>query len=111
LISRPRDEAPDDDELIAALTSAGLGGLVADIGLDARVGAAGARLSGGQRQRLAVARTLLVGAEVVILDEPAAHLDQPTAEALMDDLDEVLADVGTILVTHDASLACGDRGT
>lgn len=109
LISRPRDDAPDDDELLAALTSAGLGELVADIGLDARVGAAGANLSGGQRQRLAVARTLLVGADVVILDEPTAHLDQPTAEALLDDLDEVLADVGTILVTHDASLVHDDH--
>ncbi|GAA4508055.1 thiol reductant ABC exporter subunit CydC [Brevibacterium yomogidense] len=111
LISRPRDEAPDDDELIAALTSAGLGGLVADIGLDARVGAAGEKLSGGQRQRLAVARTLLVGADVVILDEPTAHLDQPTAQALIDDLGDVLADVGTILVTHDAALVRGAHRT
>ncbi|HLS34554.1 MAG TPA: ATP-binding cassette domain-containing protein, partial [Brevibacterium sp.] len=71
--------------------------------LDARVGAAGSGLSGGQRQRLAVARTLLVGADVVVLDEPTAHLDPPTAHALLNDLDEVLADVGMVLVTHDAA--------
>lgn len=108
LISRPRDNAPDDEELMMALTRAGLGSLVADVGLDARVGPSGSQLSGGQRQRLAVARTLLVGADVVILDEPTAHLDQPTAAALIDDLDEVLADVGTIVVTHDESLVRED---
>lgn len=110
LIARPRDEAPDDDELADALTRAGLGTLLSERGLDARVGAGGSRLSGGQRQRLAVARTLLVGADVVVLDEPTAHLDPPTAQALLTDLDEVLADVGMILVSHDES-AVGDRGT
>ena len=109
LIARPRDDAPDDAELTRALTRAGLGALVSQIGLDARVGAEGSRLSGGQRQRLAVARTLLVGADVVVLDEPTAHLDPPTAHALLKDLDEVLADVGVILVSHDEA-AVGDRG-
>lgn len=109
LIARPRDEAPDDEELTVALTRAGLGTLVSEVGLDARVGAAGSRLSGGQRQRLAVARTLLVGADVVVLDEPTAHLDPPTAHALLKDLDEVLSDVGMILVSHDEA-AVGGRG-
>ena len=107
LIARPRHEAPDDEELIAALTRAGLGTLVSEVGLDARVGAAGSRLSGGQRQRLAVARTLLAGADVVVLDEPTAHLDPPTAHALLKDLDEVLSDVGMILVSHDEAAVAG----
>lgn len=109
LIARSRHEAPGDEELTDALTRAGLGTLESEVGLDARVGAAGSRLSGGQRQRLAVARTLLVGADVVVLDEPTAHLDPPTAHALLNDLHEVLADVGMILVSHDES-AVGDRG-
>src|SRR5699024_6915227 len=65
LIARPRDDAPDDAELEWALVRSGLGDLLDQVGLDARVGAAGSGLSGGQRQRLAVARTLLVGADVV----------------------------------------------
>ncbi|WP_084499732.1 thiol reductant ABC exporter subunit CydC [Brevibacterium album] len=104
LIARDREDAPTEEELASALRRAGLGRLLEEAGLDARVGAGGAHLSGGQRQRLAVARTLLVGAEVVILDEPTAHLDPPTARAVMDDLDAALATSCTVLVTHDEAL-------
>ncbi|WP_019159752.1 thiol reductant ABC exporter subunit CydC [Brevibacterium senegalense] len=104
LISRDRADAPTDAELEHALEQAGLGDLLLDRGLDARVGASGSSLSGGQRQRLAVARTLLVGADAVILDEPTAHLDEETAHALVRDLDEALAEVGTLVVTHDEGL-------
>ena len=104
LISRDRADAPTDAELEHALERAGLEDLVRDRGLDARVGASGSSLSGGQRQRLAVARTLLVGADAVILDEPTAHLDEETAHALVRDLGEALAEVGTLVVTHDEGL-------
>ncbi|WAL41059.1 thiol reductant ABC exporter subunit CydC [Brevibacterium sp. BRM-1] len=110
LLARPRDLAPDDAELTAVLERVGLGGLAADMGLDARIGAGGGRLSGGQRQRLAVARTLLAGASAIVLDEPTAHLDEALAAALMADLRAGLADTAVILVTHDESLAlAGDR--
>ena len=49
-------------------------------GLATPVGEHGARLSGGQRQRLALARVLLADFPVVILDEPAEHLDEETAQ-------------------------------
>ncbi|ATW49440.1 ABC transporter [Streptomyces peucetius subsp. caesius ATCC 27952] len=55
-------------------------------GLDTLVGEHGARLSGGQRQRLALARVLLAGFPVLVLDEPAEHLDLATADALTADL-------------------------
>ena len=50
------------------------------------VGEAGGRLSGGERQRLCVARLLLSGHRIWILDEPTEHLDAPTAKALMADV-------------------------
>ncbi|MGX6742381.1 thiol reductant ABC exporter subunit CydD [Streptomyces xantholiticus] len=55
-------------------------------GLDTLVGEHGARLSDGQRQRLALARVLLAGFPVLVLDEPAEHLDLATADALTADL-------------------------
>lgn len=43
-------------------------------------------LSGGQKQRALIARALVAGAEVLVLDEPANHLDVPGERALLDTL-------------------------
>jgi ABC-type bacteriocin/lantibiotic exporter with double-glycine peptidase domain len=69
-------------------------------GLDTPVGEHGARLSGGQRQRLALARVLLAGFPVVILDEPAEHLDEPTAAELTRDLLSATDGRTVLLITH-----------
>ncbi|UIX32679.1 thiol reductant ABC exporter subunit CydD [Streptomyces sp. GQFP] len=69
-------------------------------GLDTLVGEHGARLSGGQRQRLALARALLADFPVLVLDEPAEHLDLPTADALTADLLDATKDRTTLLITH-----------
>ncbi|MEU9625695.1 thiol reductant ABC exporter subunit CydD [Streptomyces luteogriseus] len=69
-------------------------------GLDTLVGEHGARLSGGQRQRLALARALLADFPVLLLDEPAEHLDLPTADALTADLLAATAGRTTLLITH-----------
>ncbi|MGW2201008.1 thiol reductant ABC exporter subunit CydD [Streptomyces sp. NPDC001774] len=91
-----------DGELRAALDRARLLGWVDELpeGLDTLVGEHGSRLSGGQRQRLALARALLADFPVLVLDEPAEHLDLATADALTDDL--LLATEGrtTVLITH-----------
>ncbi len=68
--------------------------------LDTPVGEHGARLSGGQRQRLALARALLAGFPVLVLDEPAEHLDLPTADALTADLLAATRGCATVLITH-----------
>ncbi|MEV8003721.1 thiol reductant ABC exporter subunit CydD [Streptomyces parvus] len=69
-------------------------------GLDTGVGEHGARLSGGQRQRLALARALLADFPVLVLDEPAEHLDLPTADALTADLLAATRGRATVLITH-----------
>ncbi|MFE4691647.1 thiol reductant ABC exporter subunit CydD [Streptomyces sp. NPDC056749] len=69
-------------------------------GLDTLVGEHGARLSGGQRQRLALARALLADFPVLVLDEPAEHLDLETADALTADLLAATEGRTTVLITH-----------
>jgi ATP-binding cassette subfamily C protein CydCD len=69
-------------------------------GLDTLVGEHGARLSGGQRQRLSLARALLADFPVLVLDEPAEHLDLPTADALTADLLAATTGRTTLLITH-----------
>ncbi|WP_136610163.1 thiol reductant ABC exporter subunit CydD [Sinomonas albida] len=104
-VARARENAPADDELWGALDRVGLGDHVRGLagGLDARIGSRGSELSGGQRQRLAVARTLVANAAVVLLDEPTAHLDPEAAGELVTALHEALADRTVVMVTHHAS--------
>ncbi|MFC5667409.1 thiol reductant ABC exporter subunit CydD [Kitasatospora misakiensis] len=107
-LARP---SASEDDLRAALAAARLLDFTDTLpdGLDTMVGEHGARLSGGQRQRLALARALLADFPVLILDEPAEHLDLPTADALTTDLLTATAGRTTLLITH--RLAGLDDGT
>jgi len=89
-------------ELVAALRRARVWDWVASLpeGLDTDVGEGGARVSGGQRQRLALARAFLADAPLLVLDEPAAHLDAETADALVADVLAGAGGAGILLVTH-----------
>jgi ATP-binding cassette subfamily C protein CydCD len=104
LLGRARSDAVADVEMHEVLERVGLGELLTRLpdGLGARVGAAGASLSGGERQRLAVARALLGRSEILLLDEPTAHLDAPTAAAMMSELRAATRDRIVVLVTHRA---------
>jgi ABC-type multidrug transport system fused ATPase/permease subunit len=96
-----RPEA-DDDAIRAALSRAGLGEWVAGLpeGLDTQVGEDGAQVSGGQRGRIALARALLSEAPVLVLDEPAAHLDAPGTLRFVRDLLSATGDASVLLLTH-----------
>ena len=102
LLARDRAQAPSEQDMRQALAAVGLGPLLEQLpdGLDTPIGAGGHFLSGGQRQRVAVARALLTDADVVLLDEPTAHLDAEAAAKLMADLRRGLAGRTVVMVTH-----------
>jgi len=74
-------------------------------GYDTPLGERGLRLSAGQRQRIALARAFLVDAPLLLLDEPAAHLDPFSAHELQAALRTLMAGRTVVQVTHDAAAA------
>jgi thiol reductant ABC exporter CydC subunit len=69
-------------------------------GLETEVGEFGCRMSGGQRQRLAVARALLAGFPLLVMDEPGEHLDVETADVLVTDVLDAASTQAVLLITH-----------
>jgi ATP-binding cassette subfamily B protein len=96
-----RPEATDD-QLWEALRGARIADLVRSLpeGLDTVVGDRGYRMSGGEKQRLAIARVLLKGPGIVILDEATAHLDSESEVAVQHALDTALTGRTSLVIAH-----------
>jgi ABC-type transport system involved in cytochrome bd biosynthesis fused ATPase/permease subunit len=96
-----RPGSPDAD-LVEALDRAGLTQWFAelDTGLDTVIGEDGRGVSGGERARLGLARALLSRRPVLLLDEPVAHLDHATADAVLGDLTRSATGQSVIMVSH-----------
>ncbi|NBN89141.1 MAG: ABC transporter ATP-binding protein, partial [Actinobacteria bacterium] len=100
LFGSPRSES----EITDALEIAGAFEFVAQLpdGIDTIVGERGVGLSGGQRQRLALARALLAGRDVLVLDDTTSALDAETEAMVMTNL---LSNRGDDRGSHDELLS------
>ena len=96
-----RPDATEED-LLDACRAAQIGNLIDALpeGLDTVVGDRGHRLSGGEKQRLALARLLLKGPRVVVLDEATAHLDSESEAAVQRALDNALVGRTSVVIAH-----------
>ncbi len=91
----------DGSERIAAL--------LRTVGLEHRAGSRVAEMSAGMAQRLAICRTVLHEPEILLLDEPVAHLD-PAGAATVESLIGPASGRTRIVVTHDVASARSGAG-
>lgn len=89
----------DPERVDAAAEQAGLGELLRQRGEDYRCGENGVGLSGGERQRVSIARSLLRGTPVLLVDEATAALDARTASQVTSAILDI-PDLTSIVVTH-----------
>ncbi|HEY1774959.1 MAG TPA: thiol reductant ABC exporter subunit CydD [Solirubrobacteraceae bacterium] len=89
-----------------AALAAGLGGVLARLpdGLHTPVGEGGWGLSGGEAHRVALARTFLANAPLVLLDEPTAHLDAASESAITEIIATLSRSATTVLASHSPGL-------
>src|SRR5690625_752310 len=95
------DESFTDEEIETALKKSSLKEVVAKLpeGIDTSIGESGRLLSGGQRQRVTLARGLLRGKKIILLDEGTSSLDQKSALEIEENLMKQ-EDLTVIMITH-----------
>ena len=92
-----------------AIEKSDLANLVSKIpsGLSTQVGERGLKLSGGEKQRVAIARMLLKGCNINILDEATSSLDPKTEKNITENLLEKRTSKTLIIISHRLSSISG----
>jgi ATP-binding cassette subfamily C protein CydD len=104
LLGRPWATRAELDRALALSQADEVVGALAE-GLDTRIGERGARLSGGQAQRLAIARAVLAGADLLLLDEPTSQLDAVRERRVIEGLAGLRGTTTIVVVTHRLAIA------
>jgi len=99
LLARPDASQADLEKAVAGAQLTGLLNRLPD-GLDTWIGERGLHLSGGERQRVIIARASLRNSPLLILDEPAAHLDPANERQIINTLCQAWAGRSLIYITH-----------
>lgn len=91
-----------DQEVLAAASAANCDEFVCKLpnGYQTMIGENGSKLSGGERQRISIARALLKGAPIVLLDEATASLDVENESQVQEALSRLLAGKTVIIIAH-----------
>lgn len=94
-----------DAEVMDAARQAGVAEIIERLpeGLDSLVGEGGARLSGGERQRISIARALIKGAPILLVDEATAALDAENQAAIAETLARLRGKHTLIVIAHQLS--------
>jgi ABC-type bacteriocin/lantibiotic exporter with double-glycine peptidase domain len=93
------------DEVVIAAKASGCHDFITQFpnGYETNAGEIGNRLSGGEKQRISIARSLIKKPDLIILDEPTAHLDAPAIRAIIDTIQELFRKQTCLIISHNAS--------
>lgn len=96
-----------EGDCYAALWRAGLSDWSGSLpgGLGTVLGAGGRPVSAGERQRIGLARALLAGPPVLLLDEPTAHLDPVSSAKVLAELLDAAGGRAVLVVSHEPDIA------
>lgn len=93
------------EEIVAAAKASGCHDFISSFsaGYETNAGEIGKKLSGGEKQRISIARCLLKNPDLVIFDEPTAHLDIPAIKSFIDSINNLFKDKTCIIISHNVN--------
>lgn len=91
-----------DEEVAEAAKKCGCHDFIMSLenGYDTVCGSSGGHLSGGERQRITIARAIMKGAPIIVLDEATANVDPENEKDLVEAIEELTHDKTVVMIAH-----------